>query len=183
MADLTTIDLVRSYLGDDATENQEMLASLISSESARFEGIVGGPIVSVTVTGETFNGLGNQTYFPAKWPVVSVSAVSVDGTAVPARPSVTEDGFVVDGNAVRLVGYTFTKGYRNCSVTYVAGYGAAAPADVQQAVAEMVVSKFKSKDRSNLASAAMAGESVTYLTDMMSEAVRTVVDRYRLVRF
>lgn len=184
MADLTTLEMVQTFLGDDDAGEAPLLSSLITSESARFEGLAGGgPIVNVTVTDETFNGLGNAVYFPLKSPLVSVSALSVDGVAIAARPSVTESGYVLDGNAVRLIGSTFTKGYRNCSISYVAGYGATAPADVQQAVAEMVVAKYKAKDRANLAGAAMAGESVTYVTDMMSEAVRTVLDRYRQVRF
>ena len=92
------------------------------------------------------------------------------------------DGYVQDGNAILLVGSYFTSGTKNCSITYTAGFGATVPGDVQQAVAEMVAAKYRGKDRINIASAQFAGESASYLTDRLTEAVSSVVSKYQRVR-
>ncbi len=181
MADLVTLDYVKGYLGVSSAKDDALLSSLITAESGRFEGLTGGEIITHSVT-ETWSGDGSSMYFPSQRPVVAVSALSVDGVAVDARASVTGEGYVQDGNAILLVGSYFTRGVKNCTITYTAGYGATAPSDVQQAVAEMVATKYRGKDRINVSSASMAGESVSYLTDLVSEAVRNVIDRYQRVR-
>ena len=182
MADLVSLDYVKNYLGITGVKDDGLISSLITSESGRFEGLAGGAILNQTITGETWSGDGGTVYFPMLSPVVSVTALTIDDSGVSKRTTTSGDGWVLERGAVRLVGCRFTKGVSNCSLDYVAGYGATSPSDVQQAVAEMVATKFKGKDRINVASAQMSGEYATYLTDRLSEAVQSVVDKYTRVR-
>lgn len=182
MADLVSLDYVKGYLGITGVKDDAVLSSLITSESGRFEGLAGGAILNQTITGETWSGDGGTVYFPMLSPVVSVTALTIDDAGVSKRTTTSGDGWVLERGAVRLVGYRFTKGVSNCSLDYVAGYGATSPSDVQQAVAEMVATKYRGKDRSGVSSASLAGESVSYLTDLLSEAVQQVVAKYQRVR-
>lgn len=182
MADLVSLDYVKGYLGITGVKDDAVLSSLITSESGRFEGLTGGPVLNVTITGEEFSGDGGTVYFPLFAPLVSVTALTVDGSGVAKRTVVSGDGWVLDRGAVRLVGSTFSKGVKNCSIDYVAGYGATSPSEVQQAVAEMVATKYRGKDRAGVSSASLAGESVSYLTDLLSEAVQQVIAKYTRVR-
>ena len=46
----------------------------------------------------------------------------------------------------------------------------------------MVATKYRGKDRAGVSSASLAGESVSYLTDLLSEAVQQVIAKYTRVR-
>jgi hypothetical protein len=80
---------------------------------------------------DTFNGNNKSAQMLKYYPVNSITSVMVDGSAVPAAPSVTSSGYSFEatdpeppGNrqSVFLSGYAFNRGLQNVSISYVAGY-------------------------------------------------------------
>jgi hypothetical protein len=195
MADLTTLTNVKEYLAIDPGETSvdALLARLVSSESARFSNLSNNPITSASYT-ETVDGNGTRYYVPKNYPVLSVTSVTVDGNAIPARASVSDNGFALVQNRVELVGYMFTSsraaiyysvypsfsvsaGVGNVTIVYTAGYQTV-PADVDQAVCEMVALKFRGRDRVGLMSQSVGGETLSYQTLTLPESVQSVIDNY-----
>ena len=199
--DLTTLAAVRAYLRGSVPvpqEDEALLESLITSVSKAFVSLSGNSILSAGYV-DTWSGDGSTIRFLTQYPVTAVAAVlpalpvMVDGAAIPVRPAIGSDGWVLtDGEIGRLelIGYTFTTGVSNCSVTYTAGLGATAPADVDQAVVDQVAFQYKAKDRIGITNeSTSAGGSVTYTggwkaqtgEDGMTPLFAATVERYRRV--
>lgn len=194
--DLTTIGSVRAYLkgqvpvpvDDEAT----LIPVLIAAVSKMFAAETGTPVIT-TAQVQTWSGAGGTKVFLDHYPVVSVTTVEVDGAAVAERSAVGEDGWVLSDAAtgkLELVGSAFTTGVANCSVSYTAGYGASAPADVDQAVVDQVAYLYRQKDRVGVANeSTQGGGSVGYLgawSAQQGKAGQTplfaaTVERYRRV--
>lgn len=180
MADLTTLAVVKDYLpGLDPVDTtyDVLLARLLSAVSDQFTGEVGRDLASSAGT-EVYSGHGGTRLTPARFPITAVAALSVDGTAIPARATLTDSGYVIDnGTSIVLDGYRFTTGINNVSITYTAGY-VTMPADVVQAVVKMVSLQFRDKDRIGQGSRSMQGESVSYADAPVLAYWRSVVDAY-----
>jgi hypothetical protein len=136
MADLTTLEKARRQIfgNDPAIEADDILTQLITSSSAWVEREVGGDLMTASIT-ETRNGDGgtrlllnrSHTWRPGR-PTTTITSLHIDGAPIPARPAVSTNdtnpsGYVLDGDAIDLVGYTFACGTANVLVTYTAGYG------------------------------------------------------------
>lgn len=202
--DLTTLSAVKAYLGIEIgeTEGDKLLNSLISSESARFVGLVGRDIAQKTYT-ETFDGndprirarpvltpfptstmgaspmIGTVgwAFNPLQFPIISITSLTINGTAVPVRPSLDGDGYVIiENRRIELVGYSFTTGVGNATLVYVAGY-ATIPADVDRAVAQMVAFEFRKRDRLGQRSKSVGGETISFVDDWLPEEVITAYRR------
>ena len=198
--DLTTIDAVKAYLTGSVPLNSDddaLLSSLITAVSKMFVSETGNPIISAGYT-DTWSGDGGARRFLKEYPVLTVAAqapalpVMVDGVAIPARTTTDGDGWVLTDAEIgqlELVGYTFASGLANCSVTYTAGLGAAAPGDVDQAVVDQVAYLYRAKDRIGISNQSLSGESVTFLggwTAQQGHGGQTplfaaTVERYRRV--
>ena len=182
MADLTTIDAVKEYLGIDAGSSADdaLLTRLVTAASAFVTQATNRVFTSTTFT-ETQSGTGYlTTIIPKQWPVTSVTSVTVDGTAIPARATVTGDGWVLADDVIRLVGYTTTPGVSNIVIVYTAGL-ASVPTDIAQAVIELAAYRYKVKDRISIASKNLpAGEVISFVGYSASTAsVDAVIDAYR----
>jgi hypothetical protein len=178
LAALTTIDAVRAYLTGSVpvpTGDEALLESLILVVSEMFESDIGGPVITASYT-DTWNGDGGTTRLLAVYPIVDIEDddVTVDGVVVPVRPAIGSDGWVLTDAEIgklELVGYTFTSGKANCSVTYTAGMGASAPADIDQAVVDQVAYLYKGKERVGVTNeTTSSGGSVTYLGGWKTQA-------------
>lgn len=182
MAALVTLATVKGYLPSvSAGDGQwdDLLARLISATSIQFEGEAGRTLASAAAT-EVYDGDGSQSLTLRRWPVSAVTSVTVNGTVIPTRATVTGDGWVLGpDDRLYLSGYFFTYGLQNVSIVYTAGYSTV-PADVQQAVCKMVALQFKDKDRIGQATRSIAGESSTYADAPVLAYWRSVVDAYRL---
>lgn len=194
--DLTTLDAVRAYLKgqvpvpvDDETT---LIPGLITAVSKMFASEAGSPILN-TAQVQTWNGSGETKIFLEQYPVISVESVEVDGVAVPERTAVGESGWVLSSattGKLELVGYAFDSGVANCVVNYTAGYGAAAPADVDQAVVDQVAYLYRQKDRVGVANeSTQGGGSVSYLGAWQAQQGKAgqtplfsaTIERYRRV--
>lgn len=193
--DLTTMAAVRAYLRGSVpvpVDDEPLVESLISSVSAEFVAETGTGVFNASFT-QPFDGDGSSEKWLGNYPVVSIESVDVDGVQVTERPAIGEDGWILadaDGGKLELVGSVFTKGVKNCSVQYTAGYGATVPLDVSQAVVDQVAYLYKAKDRIGISNeSTQSGGAVTYLggwqnqqgKDGQTPVFAAAVKRYRRV--
>ena len=181
MADLTTLAKVKRHIfgANPVADDDDILERLISEASTEFERRTDRQIASSSIV-ETFNGSGLTQKVLREYPVTAVSSVTVNGETIPARPSVTEDGWILDESTIRLVGYYFTEGTANCVVTYTAGY-TTVPADVEGAVIQLVALRFSERDRIGQMSRSSADGTVAFQTTSLPYAIRAVIDDWKRV--
>lgn len=137
--DLTTVAAVKLWLGipDSQTGSDVKIQALVTSASRWLLNYISrGNILSTTYTDRfTASGWGQTSLLLPRWPVTSVSALSIGQTAIPASvapgPGNTPNGYLLepwDGipagtlQSINLYGYAFGGGPQGISVTYVAGY-------------------------------------------------------------
>jgi hypothetical protein len=122
--DLTTYGLVALELGlsDGDTSLQHKIGPLIPEVSSSISRFCGREFARQTYT-ETVAGHGSDTLLLTHGPVVSITSVSLNGTAI------TGSDYALVGNAIyRLSGglfgptWAYTYGYPTYTVVYVAGY-------------------------------------------------------------
>jgi uncharacterized phiE125 gp8 family phage protein len=128
---------VKTHLNIDASSvvNDDELRSFMLAATDLIEGVV-GPLSRRPVTGETHNG-GRGTVLLKQAPVVEVTGCTENGVSLSAG-SYSLDG--ESGVLTRTSGftaYTWSEGYNNVSVDYVAGR-TSIPADLAHAVLELV---------------------------------------------
>ena len=128
-------------------------------------------------------GWGQALFIPRQTPIISVKSVSVYGRDIPPIPANSPEGtagFGFTDDHIYLVGYEFTKGTDNIVVVYHAGFSVYPP-DLIGACIELVSYRFKGKGRIGEASKGVAGQTTSYQTDHLPDAVARVVQRYRRV--
>ena len=177
---LTTIQRLRDFLGQAVlTRDDALLVSLLDSASAFFEREVGRSIGLATYT-DTVDGDCSSSLMLRASPVVAVQSVNVDGVEIPPRPNWDGEGFVVQGDRVRLVGSVFSCGVSNVVVTYTAGW-AVVPDDIQGAVCELAAMKYRQRDSIGVFSRAVVGQEQTmYQTASLPVQIQRVIDNYRI---
>jgi hypothetical protein len=184
--DLTTLASLKAFMpgldpaqaGGDTTYD-DLLGRLITAVSDQFKAEAGTSPTQTTYT-EARNGHGQAGMTLLNFPVISVTSVKVDGTTIPARPSVSESGWVLSsGGRVELVGYRFTEGIANVEFVYSAGY-ATVPFDIEQAIIKMVALQFSDRKRIGVASTSQAGMSTSFGDAPVLAYWRSVVDSYRV---
>ncbi|MBI2300284.1 MAG: hypothetical protein HYU66_15290 [Armatimonadetes bacterium] len=130
---LTTVATLRQWLTQSLTPETDgrlsdaNLEALINRGSGAIESWCDRALVApATALTYTFDGDDGRRLVLPEWPVVSVSTVSVDGESIPARPSLLAEGYVVrPGEAwIELVGYRFSRGIANVTVSARLGYDA-----------------------------------------------------------
>lgn len=121
MADLATLDAVKKYLVVDNSNQDALIEQLIPRESRLIEQWTSRVFPTVTRTAKRFNGHGGQTLVLPDDPIISVSSLTIDGVTIAASNGVTP-GYLIDGAALCLVGYSFTRGKQNVVATWTAGY-------------------------------------------------------------
>ncbi len=133
-SDLTTLAAVKSWASVTSTNDDAVLGALISQMSRRILTYLGrGPILPATII-EVRDGddFGRSEITLRRWPVVSVSSVSVDGTLVPksGNPG-SSSGWVLEqaspeppGRPTRLIlrGAPAGRLSQGTEVTYTSGY-------------------------------------------------------------
>jgi uncharacterized phiE125 gp8 family phage protein len=122
--DLTTIEKVKRYLVLSEIGADTVLAELITSSSDWIRSETGRDLLAKEYT-DTVNGNGRAGLSLASYPVLYVSGVTIGDDAIAERADYDDDGWELAGDRVELLGYSYTYGLRNVSVSYVAGYGGA----------------------------------------------------------
>jgi hypothetical protein len=140
-------------------------------------------------------GPGDVRYQFAAFPVTAVSLVVVDGLMIPPIPvsPPAPPGVAAVSTFATQVGYLFTptqlviRGYAvprkaGCvTLQYTAGY-AVTPPDLAQACIELVALRYRERSRiGEIARAIGGGETVSYSQKDMSDAIKTLIQQYRIV--
>jgi len=178
MGDLVTLADVKAYLGGDLQSNDDtVLSRLISAASVFFTTACAREILERTYT-EVYDGKGSGRLFLRQTPVTGITLVAIDGVSVPPSPASSQPGWTLNGNILVLAGHWFRRGLGNVAVTYSAGY-AAPPADVAEAVMELVGMRYRGKDRLGKVSESMGGIATTsYAQKDVSPFIASVIARY-----
>jgi hypothetical protein len=135
-----------------------------------FGRIFGVDFVPTTHTAEVHDGDGSN-YLILNWPrIQSVSAISIDGVALTAAELSTTDysaGLAIDPvqPIITRRSGTFTAGFSNVAVTYVAGY-ATVPERVKRAGLQLCVDELRASNLpSNAAGLDSEGLSIQFRAD------------------
>jgi hypothetical protein len=176
--DLVTIADVKAYLGGDLQSNDDaVLSRLISAASSFFTRACSREILERSYS-ELYDGKGTARLYLRNGPVTGVTSLMIDGISIPPAPGVLEAGWVLNGNIILLFGHWFTRGLANIAVTYSAGY-ATPPADVAEAVMELVGLRYRGKDRLGKVSEGMGGIATTsYAQKDVSPFIASVIANY-----
>jgi hypothetical protein len=179
--DLISLADVKVYLGGDLQSNDDVVLSrLIAAASAFFVAACSRTILQQSFT-ETYDGKGNGRLYLRQTPVVSVAALTIDSAAVPQAISPGQPGWRLNGNVILLFGHWFNRSLANVAVTYTAGY-ATPPADIVEAVAELVGLRYRGRDRLGKTSESMGGMATTsYAQKDVSPFIASVIARYSKV--
>jgi Phage gp6-like head-tail connector protein len=150
---------------------------------------------------EIRDGIGNALgpiearYQFATFPVSAVSLVVVDGVTIPPIPvsPAVSPGIAAVSTFASRAGYLFTptqiviRGYAmprkaGCvTLQYTAGY-AVIPPELAQACIELVALRYRERSRvGEIARAIGGGETVSYSQKDMSDAIKTLIQQYRVV--
>lgn len=177
--DLTTLANAKSWLGITGSTDDAMLTRLVSMASAWVVAHINRQILTASYT-TTFNGNGGDTMLMPNTPITAVTAVTIDGVVIPAQTTVGTPGFTFDGNAVYLIGYTFTQFKANVVISYTAGYDTT-PLDVEQATLELVEYRYTARSHPSQKSVGMAGQTTAFITDDIPAYVKAMLANYRRV--
>lgn len=135
--DLVQLAAVKSWCGVTTTNDDALLASLISQISRGIYNYINRSFVLPTNVVENYDGNGHQQLLLRNWPVGAITSLAVDGQPIPPAPplaanSPPQAGFVLEASddqppgAMQQLflrgGYRFHKGRQNVSVAYRAGY-------------------------------------------------------------
>jgi hypothetical protein len=176
--DLISLADVKAYLGGDLQSNDDaVLCRLIAAASTFFITACGRPILAESFS-ETYDGKGNGRLYLRQTPVIAVQSLTIDGIAVEQAASPGLPGWRLNGNVILLFGHWFNRSLANVAVTYTAGY-ATLPADIVEAVAELVGLRYRGRDRLGKMSESMGGMATTsYAQKDVSPFIASVIARY-----
>lgn len=178
MTDLTTTAAVKAYMGLTIAGDDALIASLVSAYSTWVRSWTNRDF-TVQTYDMVRSGRGQVVMLTPQYPITGVTSVTVDGISIPAAAAFGKYGFrYTDRMVVMDGGACFTIGSANVEIVYSAGY-ATIPADIAQAVNELVALRYKLRDKLEWSSKSLAGETVTLNTRDMPASVATLLRQYQ----
>jgi hypothetical protein len=195
--DLTSVANLQGYGSSLTSVSTSALQRLISSASKAIQSYLGydvqnGSMLAATSYTEEFDAVDDGMGWPNQWvyeipvrwpPIQSVSALSIDGVAVPSGGNaINTPGYFIDPDKpwqICSAGYfPCARGVKNIVATYVGGF-VLIPEDIEQACIEMVLTRLATAGRIGVKSQAMPNIGTTvYDTAAMSAAVRAMIQPY-----
>lgn len=179
MTALSTIDEIKVYGNVTTAAGDPTLELLLNAASDMVEKYLGyNPLSSSYDT--WVNGNGSYLMMLPNRPITAVSKVMVDNVSIPVSSGFPNNGYTFEATSVYLRGYTFSLGRRNVNIGYTAGYAdvPSLPHGIRQAVNELVLTKYKSRDWLGHRSKSLAGETVSYDTAEMTKSVKGYLRDY-----
>lgn len=163
-SDLIQLAEFKTWANIQSTNDDTLLSTLITQVSQEINSYLNRTLYQTTYT-LVCDGKGQQRLTLPNWPVTAISAVVISGVTIPQSPDGIQSGWVMDPNGAQrltLIGYTFTPGLSNVSITYTAGY-TAFPADLVMAAKIVVTLRYRAKTVAGKDSATgPAGQSASY---------------------
>jgi hypothetical protein len=182
--DLCTVNDLAAWLPNYNHNDDTNLQSLITNGSLQVLTYLNRPHILASAIGaltETYDGNDSDRLLPRSFPIIAVTAVSVDGVAITPSTLPTLSGFVWDSRRILLRGFTFFRGVQNVQVSYTAGYSAV-PLDLKQAAIETFALAYRQRTHLGEKSSSMGGQ-VTLAFDMSDVPPRSlaVFTQYRRI--
>ena len=181
--DLTTIQNVKARLRlpGAATSDDSLLELMITEISLGIQSYLGRTIASQNYS-DSYDGHGTRRIFFNQYPVTAVASLTVDGIAIPAASGPPwANGYVFDAKSISLYDYRFCRGYSNVQAAYTAGY-ASTPGDLEEAVLEVVMTRFKELNRIGQKTAAVQGaETASWDLSALPPTAKLIISQYRRV--
>jgi hypothetical protein len=182
--DLCTVNDLAAWLPNYNHNDDANLQSLITYGSLQILSYLNRPHILASVIGalnETYDGNDSDRLLPHYFPILSVTAVSVDGVSLTPSAQPSFSGFVWDGRRILLRGFTFCRGVQNVQVAYTAGYSAV-PLDLKQAAIEAFALAYRQRTHIGEKSNSMGGQ-VTLAFDVsdIPERSLAVFNQYRRI--
>lgn len=174
---LCTLADVQAVLGSTTTVQDALISTVITRISAFIEKYCARKFAAQAFT-ETANGEGGFRHWVANPPVISLTSVTINGSAQ------TLTNIVVDpatGELYHKAGLFLSWPPRAVTVVYQGGY-AVLPQDIVQVATEMSAHRFKLYDRKNIGvrSEGVGPGDRQYITDDFMPQHVEVLDRHRL---
>lgn len=117
----TTTAIAKRWLNLKSDDDNDILDRLCLSATAYVRGWINRDII-LTSYSDTLNGNGHQRIILPNFPIVSVQALTIEDTIVPAKNGSGSIGYTFGPYLIYLTGYRFAKGNANISIQYTAGY-------------------------------------------------------------
>jgi hypothetical protein len=179
--DLCTVAELRAWLPNQSANDDTNLQALITNGTSQILQYVNRPHLLASVLGaivDIFDGNSSDRILPHNFPLIAVSAVSIDGVAIPASTAPNIVGFLSDARRVLLRGFRFTRGVQNVSISYTAGYSAV-PLDLKQAAIEAFALTYRQRTHIGEKSNSIGGQ-VTLAFDMSAipDRAKMIFDQY-----
>lgn len=182
MTDLVTLAQVKVYLNlpSGAGPSDAVLQTMITAYSQAVRSYCNRDFTQQSYT-EQIDGPDSPRLALANGPVTSVASCSIlDDQGNPTAVAVTDIRIVSNGLGCVLAwpkGW-FPRGFGNIVITYTAGF-ATIPADLAQAVCELVGLRFRELDRIGYNSKSLAGETVSFNVKDMPASTKMILNQYR----
>lgn len=184
MPDLTTVERVKQFLplSSSNTTDDQLLARLVAAASAVVSQYCGRTFTTASHV-ETRDGTGATALVCRQAPITAVTSLTIGGQPLALSTQPGQRGYYVSDpitGVIALEGATFTRGRGNVVLTYTAGF-ATTPADVEQAVIDLIALKYRGRDRVGLVSKGIQGETTAFFVGALPADVRQVLDQHRRV--
>lgn len=195
--DLTTVSNVKATMpraeGPDA---DTLLQRLVTAASILVINMTSRDLIQRSYS-EPYDGNGVDSFMLTQYPVTAVTSITENGQPVPQRVKFHDGGWVLrqppgaltDAPAVLTRDCRrWCRGIQNVVVNYTAGYPGPAsptpgiPPDLEQAVIETVILRFKERarigDASRTVSVGGGAETITFTQKDLTPSAASVVARY-----
>lgn len=177
--DLTTVGAVGTWLGLTTPNDDALIQTLVTAISAYVPNVLKQGVVQQQYV-EARKGNGKDRMSLRNWPVQSVALVELPGgVQISAQTDLMSgvSGVTTDGEAVYLINYCFPRG-ANVRITYTAGW-ATVPADIQEAVTELVAEEYTRRSHIGENSHSQGGQTtVSFDQKAMHAAIAAMLSHY-----
>jgi Phage gp6-like head-tail connector protein len=182
--DLTTLADVKTWLQTGSAAfpatDDALLTRLVGAASQYIQAWLNRQIASTDYL-ETRDGTGGHRLQFSCFPVTAVLSLTIDDQPVAAAASINAAGYRFSSTQLSVRGHRFNRRAQNVVIAYTAGY-ATTPPDVAQACIELVSLRYRERTRIGEVSRSLGGaETVVYAQKDMSDAIKTLLQQYRLV--
>jgi hypothetical protein len=182
--DLCTLADLKAWLPNQGNNDDVALQSLISNGSVQILQFLNRPHILSSVIGaltENYDGNNSDRLLPHSFPIIAVSAVTIEGVPIPAATSSTAAGFLNDARRILLRGFHFCNGVQNVTVSYTAGYSSV-PLDLKLAAIESFALAYRQRTHIGEKTNAMGGQvTLSFETSDIPPRSMNVFQQYRRI--
>ncbi len=162
------------------TGQDAIIENLLDDLTVAIEDYLGVAIVNKAYT-DVYDGDGSETLLVKRYPIVTVTSLTVDSTVQDA----TDYHLYIEQGRIVADGFCFTGDYRNVTLVYTAGFGAArtnVPRSIKLALKLWVSMVFK-KHVAIINQRFAEGVTVNFTGEDMPDEVAKKLAPYRVARF